>query len=86
MNEKAVRSARRNKNAAVVLFCLAVPIQAYGLLSQGRISFLWIGLTIAAVTTFVKTDRTIKADEAQKARPVAPPQTLPPNDFFWQSN
>ena len=86
MNEKAVRSARRNKFAAVVVLCLAVPIQAYVLLSQGRIGPFWIFLTGAAVVTFVQTDRTIKAYEAQKARPVALPQKLPPNDFFWQSN
>lgn len=86
MDDKAVRSARRNKFAAAVLFSLAVPIQAYGWFTQGRISFLWIALTIVAVSTYVKCDRIIRTDQAQTSR--TPPVPEPPAsyDFFGGSS
>jgi hypothetical protein len=82
MDDKAIRIARRNKFAAAVLLGLALPIQAYGLLSQGRISLLWIGLTVVAVTTYAKCDRTIKSHEVRVTRQAPPPPVPPSYDFF----
>jgi len=83
MDDKALRNARKNLIGGAILLPIALLADLH-FLSQGGISLLWLGLTVAAVTYPLRSYQLLQAAKAQghtSAQPVPHLQPTQPSRF-----
>jgi hypothetical protein len=83
MDDKALRNARKNLIGGAILLPLSLIIQVYGLVSQGRVSLLWVLITVACVLYMMRSYQLVKAAKARAARPPGSQPTNVQNNFSW---
>jgi hypothetical protein len=82
VDDKALRNARKNLVGGAILLPIALLILIAGL-SQGRLSFLWVGIAAACVIYMVRSYQQLQA--AKLASRVGASPGLAPSAAGWQA-
>jgi hypothetical protein len=79
MDDRALRNARKNLIGGAILLPLALGILAVGVANQGRVSLLWVAITVACLLYMVRSYQLLQAAKAAVVGPtVAQPSQFGP--------